>query len=118
MNILTTGFLAAMALGLATAASAQGVYGDPDGCRRNSGAGALGDELTILDSQGIQFFESGCSLKNKVPIGARERYFMTCNGEGETWSSAYDVEPLQGRDGYVLWNIETPEYRTEVLRCR
>lgn len=118
MKIVTTGFLAAMALSLATAASAQAVYGDPDGCRRHSGAGALGDDLTILDSEGIQFFESGCALDSKVSMGAAERYYMTCNGEGETWSSTYDVQRLQGRDGYVLWNIETPDYRTEVMRCQ
>ena len=118
MKFVSIALSAALIIGFAGGALAEDVYGDEDGCRRATGEGALGDDLTILREDSIEFFESGCSIDSYETIEDKAILSASCSGEGENWKEAYEVEALPDEDGFLIWSADTPQYRTEVRRCQ
>lgn len=108
------------ALLMATPALAQTAWGDADGCRRHAGQMAQGDDLTVYTGTSLQFFESGCDGTESRALDKNgfKRLFVTCSGEGETWTTSYDVFPMSGIDGFEIWETDSPQYVTKVYRCQ
>ena len=120
MKRIATSLLTASALLIATQATAQTAWGNADGCRRHAGQSVQGDDLTIYTGTSLQFWESGCDGTESRALDKNgfKRLFVTCSGEGETWTTSYDVFPMGGIDGYEIWETDSPQYITKVYRCQ
>jgi hypothetical protein len=120
MKQIATILITASAVLMATQASAQTAWGNDDGCRRHAGQTVWGDDLTIYTGTSVQFFESGCDGTESRALDKNgfKRLFVSCSGEGDTWTTSYDVLPMAGIDGFEIWETDSPQYITKVYRCQ
>ena len=95
-----------------------GIHSNQGGCDRLTGKPVSTDNVLILHSDRLEFWESSCPITQSQPVGSEAVLLtVTCSGEGETWDDFYMLETTSDPARVVLYPEDAPNARQDLQVC-